>query len=79
MYTVTTRQQTDGTFKTLDSAETLDDAIASAKCVVDGESNGYAVYVFCDQICMGKTYPYLVAKVTYQNDRYYTGPIVGFA
>lgn len=79
MYTVSSLQKNDGVFVTLDTAETLADAIASAKCEVNGKSNGYAVYVFCDQTYMGKTYPYLVAKVSWQSDHFYTGPIVGLA
>lgn len=62
MFTVSSRQQTDGTFVTFDSTETLEDAIASARCAVDGQPNS-AVYVFNDQDFNGKTYPYLVAKV----------------
>lgn len=62
MYTVSSRQQADGTFVTFDSTDSLEDAIASAKCAVDGAPNT-AVYVFADQAFNGKTYPYLVAKV----------------
>lgn len=79
MYYTVSMQKSDGTFVTLDTTETYNDAIASAKCEVNGKPNGYAVYVFYDQTYMGKTYPYLVAKVSWQSDRFYTGPIVGLA
>lgn len=75
MYTVCRMQDRAGHFETLDTTETLDDAIASAKCEVDGASNLTSVYVFCDQMYNGKTYPYLVAKVTMHNSRFTTNEI----
>ena len=80
MYTVCKMQNTAGHFETLDTAETLELAIASAKCEVDGMPNLYSVYVFCDQTYNGRTYPYLVTKVTTHTNRYVTNEItVGMA
>lgn len=75
MYTVTKMQDTAGHFETLDTCDTLDDAIASAKCEVDGEPNLTSVYVFNDQTYMGRTYPYLVAKITTHTNMYVTNEI----
>lgn len=80
MYTVTKMQDTAGHFETLDTVETLELAIASAKCEVDGMPNLYSVYVFCDQTYNGKTYPYLVVKVTTHTNQHTTNEIeIGYA
>ena len=82
MYTVTKMQDRAGHFETLDTCDTLEDAIASAKCEVDGHETGYTVYIFCDQVFIGKTSPYLVAKVTYYNPSTHNvvgGAVVAYA
>lgn len=70
MYTISAMQNAAGKFVTLATAERHEAAIDAAKSVVLTDDAHRSVYVFCDQTFAGRTYPYLVAKVTRPEGRY---------